>query len=117
MKQVLGAFAGLVLASCTTVNSVGANVPYWTGTTSRQRSEVAMCVAREWGKTKGFRVEIKDSEAETSIILTGSTLAGIDMVASIHADGRIEMHKRPAAWSHLDARLRDATAACAANPA
>lgn len=112
LRKLMGIGLFVVLPACTTPRSVSDNEPFYSGHSSKSREATSACVAARWSRTKGFHTRLEDHGAETSVILSGSSVTGIDMIATVHENGDVEMHKRPAAWSHLDERLRDDIVGC-----
>lgn len=106
-----------VISGCTTPASVSGNAAFWSGSSTARPHDVAACIAVAWSATKGFHVHTDENPDATSVMLSGSSVTGIDMIATISRTGSVEMHKRPALWSDLDKKLRDNVIACAAHPA
>ncbi|MFN3676687.1 MAG: hypothetical protein ACK4TC_11970 [Sphingomonas pseudosanguinis] len=102
----------IVLSGCTTASSVSEGRAFFTGQTAKEQAAVAGCVGAAWSEVPGFNSRIERQPGNIAVILSGSSVGGIDMVTNIHADGAVDMHRRPAAWSGLDKRLAQAVAGC-----
>jgi hypothetical protein len=110
MKQAVVILAGLV-AGCATADSMRDQAPFFAAHSAKPTQDVAGCVAVAWGSA-GFNLRTEAGSDRTSVILSGSTMVGSDMVADIYTDGRVTMQRRKAIWSGLDGKLRDKLAAC-----
>jgi hypothetical protein len=105
--------AMLLLSACTTPQGMRTNgSAFFTGTTNKPPGEAAGCVALAWGAAKGFRVRSSELNGRVSVVLSGTSVAGDDMVADFASDGTGTMNKRPTAWGKMDDKLRDQLAAC-----
>lgn len=112
MNRTLIVAALATLAGCTTAKSVSDGAPFFSGRTAKDQMAVAGCIAAAWGETKGFHARTERGDGVVSVILAGSSVAGVDMIANIHANGAVDMHRRSAAWGKLDDRLAAAVRDC-----
>jgi hypothetical protein len=103
--------AMLLLSACATPQGIRTHgKPFFAGFTNKLPQEVAGCTA--WRRTPGFDVRTADINGRISVIASGSSVAGSDMVADFASDGTITMNVRHAAWGSTDDRLRDALVGC-----
>jgi hypothetical protein len=108
-----GLVAMLLLSACTTPQGMRANGrAFFTGTTNKAPGLVAECVAVAWRKAAHLHVRTSDFNGRFSVILSGSSVTGSDMVADFASDGTVTMNVRPARWGAIDDRLRDQLVAC-----
>jgi hypothetical protein len=105
--------AMLLLTACTTPQGMRTNGrPFFTGTTNKAPRAAAECVAVTWRTTAHFHVRTSDFNGRFSVILSGSSVTGSDMVADFASDGTVTMNVRPAGWGAIDDRLRGQLVAC-----
>lgn len=102
----------VILSGCTTTNSLTEGEAFFTGRTAKDRATVAGCIGVAWSEAKGFKSRIERQSDNIAVILSGGSVGGVDMVTNVHADGAVDMHRRPAAWSGLDKRLADDVRGC-----
>ena len=111
MKRTM-ILAALALSGCTTATSISEGAPFFAGRSSKDQEAAAGCIAAAWGGVKNFHSRIERQGNTLSVILSGSSVAGIDMVANIHPDGAVDMHRRSAAWGSLDDKLAEEVRRC-----
>jgi outer membrane lipoprotein SlyB len=102
----------IMLTGCTTAKSVSEGQAFFAGQTTKEQTAVAGCVGAAWSGVPGFKSRIERQSGNIAVILSGSSVGGIDMVTNIRGNGAVDMHRRPAAWSGLDRRLADAVRDC-----
>jgi hypothetical protein len=105
--------AMLLLSACATPQGIRTHgKPFFAGFTNKPPQEAAGCTSTAWGRTRGFNVRTTDINGRISVIASGSSVAGSDMVADFASDGTVTMNVRHAAWRPTDDRLRDALVEC-----
>lgn len=114
MKWTLVLVAAL-LSSCATSNSLREGPLFISLKAERPPEQVAACIATAWGRTKNFNTRLEQAGDRTDVILSGSTVGGSDMIASVFNDGRVTMAKRKAAWSGMDDQRAADVRRCSVN--
>ena len=112
IRICFGAIAAIAVVGCASTQALSGDTPFFTGQAAGQPASVVACIAERWSATKNFKTGVRSRDGVTEVVLSGGSVAGADMVASVTKSGSVTMRKRRAAWGSLDDRLRDAVANC-----
>lgn len=112
MIKTLPAALLIAVAACTPTSSVRQRPAIVSAVATKDPDDVAGCIALAWGKTPNFRVRTETAPGTRSVILSGSSVGGIDMVADVSDDRRVTMHARAAGWGAMGDRLSAAVRDC-----